>query len=359
MSCSLTLDPYLLAVPSPAEGRDTAVAWVESLVTLSVLAQETWLALRSPGGVEVALFEAGCFPALDAVTTLLTQLGVDEFSTEDVASALARVLQSSGEYERDSGLDDVLVDPPCTVVPPIPRPRRRGAVLGEGRDADGIHEASRRLFSMHALVTACAATWVVQRPLVTLDPFCGGAGFTVAGTFTIIERTAGCVLPTLADPYVLSPTRLRAHGTADDGLRALDPVALWIDGDDEAKLAAVQLAVLQRETDAVWVDMERAVTFGCEFVQGLARHGFDRQPGRVRQLIDVCADLVLRSNQRSTHALREGDGPTAPQRMRGDDKAWRMDIDYEFHLHYWERPGRRYELGCVVSHNNFVIPYCR
>jgi hypothetical protein len=42
--------------------------------------------------------------------------------------------------------------------------------------------------------------------------------------------------------------------------------------------------------------------------------------------------------------------------MRGSDKAQRRDIDYEFHLHYWEIANDVIELASVVHHNDFSIP---
>jgi hypothetical protein len=42
--------------------------------------------------------------------------------------------------------------------------------------------------------------------------------------------------------------------------------------------------------------------------------------------------------------------------MRGRDKAQRRDIDYEFHLHYWECANGTIELASVVHHNDFSIP---
>ena len=57
-----------------------------------------------------------------------------------------------------------------------------------------------------------------------------------------------------------------------------------------------------------------------------------------------------------THALRESSGGNALQRMRGDDKAWRRDIDREYHLHYWACEVSTVEFACVVTHDDFYIP---
>ena len=63
-------------------------------------------------------------------------------------------------------------------------------------------------------------------------------------------------------------------------------------------------------------------------------------------------------NLAATHALREGQGGGSPQRRRSTDgaTAWRRDVDYEYHLHYWECPGGIVELASMGPHNDFSIP---
>ena len=57
----------------------------------------------------------------------------------------------------------------------------------------------------------------------------------------------------------------------------------------------------------------------------------------------------------ATHALRSGAGGGNRQRMRGKDSAWRRDVDYEYHLHYWECEAGNVELANLVVHNEFSI----
>jgi hypothetical protein len=68
--------------------------------------------------------------------------------------------------------------------------------------------------------------------------------------------------------------------------------------------------------------------------------------------VDTVEDLRLAA----THALRTGAGANTGQRSRGPDLAWRRDVTYDHHLHYWQRgdDGSK-ELSCVVTHNCFDI----
>jgi hypothetical protein len=355
---SLVLDPYQLAVPSVAEGADAARRYVDSLVTWSALTDEPWLTVLTTDDTVTALSGAACYPAVNAVATLREALGLEEVSPEDVANALSRLLQSAASWEDHCGVVDVLLDP-RTLTPELPATRCQGAPAGTGRNAPSVHDATRRVLTLSALLTHCAPDHSRNRELSTLDRFCAGAGVTVAGSAVIIERRAGCVLPELPDPFPLPTTRVWMREGAGDCLRALDPVLLWVSvATPEAYVAAIRVEIMRREPSWTWEDTDR-FTLGCEFVAWLARHNFDRQEPRVRKLLLSCAETVLGRNAAATHALREGNGPTAPQRTRARDKAWRRDVDHEFHLHYWELPGGRFEFGNVVSHNVFTIPYCQ
>jgi hypothetical protein len=354
---TLVLDPYLLAVPSIDEGRDAVLDYAESLVAWSALTGEPWLSLLKTDDTENALFEAGCFPATHAVNALCAALGIDEVSPEDVANALARLLQSAASCEDRCGVRDVLFDP-STLTPDLPSARRTEAPVGEGRNARAVREATRRLLWMHALLVHGGGGAVRNWELSSLDLFCGGAGVMVEGTLVILERGGSCKLPEWPDPYAVPHTLVRMCDGRDAALRALDAVPLWINGSDDARHAAVRITMMQLDPAIGWDDTDRFV-FGCDFVKSLGRYGFGHEPDKARRLLESCAETVLSQNMRAVHALREGDGATAPQRMRGEHKAWRRDIDYEFHLHYWELAGRRFEFGNVVSHNVFTISYCQ
>lgn len=95
--------------------------------------------------------------------------------------------------------------------------------------------------------------------------------------------------------------------------------------------------------------------FGRDFLRSAQALGFLHDPPKVKNILRACCETVLQLNMRSTHGLRTGKGGEDPQVTRGADKGWRRDIDYEFHLHYWEGPGG-VEFACVTVHNDFGIP---
>ncbi|MDM0116146.1 hypothetical protein QTI66_28665 [Variovorax sp. J22R133] len=101
-------------------------------------------------------------------------------------------------------------------------------------------------------------------------------------------------------------------------------------------------------------EIKGKISIGRSFIESARYLGFLNTSQKISRLIRVCADLIHERNMADSHWLREGDGANEAQRTRGEWKAWRHDIDYEFHLHYW-RTGHRIELANVVTHNDFDI----
>jgi hypothetical protein len=95
--------------------------------------------------------------------------------------------------------------------------------------------------------------------------------------------------------------------------------------------------------------------FGSKFFQTAEAHGFLKQEKKIKILLRACVEVILKENMGYAHWLRVGKGANDPQKQRGDNKAWRRDIDYEYHLHYWEAE-RGQEFASIVVHNDMSIP---
>ena len=74
------------------------------------------------------------------------------------------------------------------------------------------------------------------------------------------------------------------------------------------------------------------------------------------KVLRAIVETLEHTSMADSHALRTGPGAEDPQRMRGGDKAMRRDIDYEYHLHYWQFADGTVEIASVVVHNDFSIP---
>ena len=74
------------------------------------------------------------------------------------------------------------------------------------------------------------------------------------------------------------------------------------------------------------------------------------------KVLRAIVETLERSSVADTHALRIGPAGGDVQRTRNGDKAMRRDIDYEYHLHYWQCVDGTVEIASVVVHEDFSIP---
>lgn len=153
---------------------------------------------------------------------------------------------------------------------------------------------------------------------------------------------------------------MNACETVAEFFASIDAAALWMGRNSiETCRIAIRLSVFARSREMgvpfEW-DATHAFAIGGEFLRRVEACGCLTHRARMNGLLRATADTVLRCNLAKTHALRDGMGGNSPQRMRGNDKAMRRDIDREYHLHYWECEGSRPEFAAVGPHNCFDIP---
>lgn len=114
----------------------------------------------------------------------------------------------------------------------------------------------------------------------------------------------------------------------------------------------------QVETNEIEIEEERKKfrkwTFGKRFfatVQECCRNRSDLAEKLLRSIIET----IDKQKLQDTHWLRTGKGGNDPQCKRGQDAAWRRDIDRQYHLHYWECEVGIVEFANMVTHNDFSI----
>jgi hypothetical protein len=123
--------------------------------------------------------------------------------------------------------------------------------------------------------------------------------------------------------------------------------------------AAISVALYKKRFAAgnqtQWQDLP-AFRIGSQFLASLDEHHVGSGSGLAEKLIRSILETIDHENLAATHWLRKGAGASDPQRMRGKDAAWRRDVDYEYHLHYWECDAGYVEFARLVVHDDFSIP---
>lgn len=141
-------------------------------------------------------------------------------------------------------------------------------------------------------------------------------------------------------------------------LANIDPKKLWLKNHFKR---AIELSVFQKKPDFVnnqlWPNFSLDFKFHKQFIKSCESLGFTTTESKIEALLRACTETILNEQLSDTHAIREKKKGGANQLVRSKDNAsaWRRDIDYEFHLHYW-KIGEMIEFASVVPHNDFTIP---
>ena len=81
---------------------------------------------------------------------------------------------------------------------------------------------------------------------------------------------------------------------------------------------------------------------------------FQNNYTKVTATIRAIKEVLLNINPSESHWLKIDSGGSSPQIKVNNYCAWRKDIDYEYHLHYWCKSGE-YRFADIFSHNCYNI----
>lgn len=344
---SVTIDAGVIAAPAKAATEDEVLDYIETLTDWRRLLDETWVPVyMSERAVEV-LFDDNLYPLHGSLDRLLAEREITAYSANDIAGVANALLQLTPSFEEAFKLTDVLVsdlvtDPDLSLAHSPPR----------------LMADLERCLVLTAVLRHHCGELATDHTLI-LEPRIEVGEVHVEA---VIEHLEHCRDEIGNVP--ITPERFQGNvavcRTFRDLVSSIDESAVWQTSEtDGAARKAVQLAVYKRRLDqglyADWEDIP-PFAFGKSFrtlVAKWARATSQQLTGRV---LRAMAETIDNANLSDTHALRSGVGGTSPQRTRHGDKAWRRDVDRDYHLHYWERKDGVIEFASVGPHDDFSIP---
>lgn len=152
----------------------------------------------------------------------------------------------------------------------------------------------------------------------------------------------------------LKSFEIRTYVDPDAMVKQIDILDLWNSLALYKECIALQASQGDAHPAQTYSELGATFDFGLDFVSSAKKLGFLHDSKKIPRLLRVCADILLGRNLADAHPLRSGMGGNDPQRVRGKWSAWRHDIDYEFHLHYWKN-GANIEFANVVTHEDVSI----
>lgn len=342
----LTIDAGVIAVPNPVHSADVVHDYVDTLLDWSKLLEEPWVAIHISEGASEALFADGLYPLREQLRTLFGDHGIVEYDINTVAKLIDKLLSLTPSFETYYRVKDVLADALDTDPDIIKLTTHNGLQSDLARCVILIailRKHCRQPIAGHSLILRSAPDSIVR----------------VRAQIHDIEHERDD-LPELPSPPEYFEGDVLVCDDFKGLVRCLDEGAILTEAcDSSGAELAIKIALFKASLawgqEPNWSDT-RTPVIGASFLETCRECCRDQGGGLSPRILRAIVETMQSQNMAAVHALRTGKGGDDPQRMRGNDKAQRRDIDYEFHLHYWECANGLVELASVVHHNDFSIP---
>mgnify|MGYP006995565008 CR=1 FL=1 len=344
---SVTIDAGVLAVPYQAGTEEDVHRYVETLLDWSNLLKERWLAIYMSDRASEALLDDGLYPLRDHLSQLFTAQGIVEYNVNDVATIVDRLLQLTPSFQTYFSILDVLTEGLST-EPDILR-----FCSGKKLQSD-----LARCIVLIAILRQHCQNLICDHSMILR--YAPGKTVRVRSLIHVLEHERADLRTLPVPPEHFEGDVL----VCDDFLGlidCLDETSILRKATDEIGIeTAIRITVYKSRlalgTVPEW-DNVPEYRVGHAFRLSLQRIELTKQ--LVRKLLRAIVETLEQTNMASTHWLRTGLGGNDPQRVRANDqaKAWRRDIDRDYHLHYWYCEDGIVEIASVsFPHDDFSIP---
>ena len=343
-AASVTIDAGVLAVPVQNGAEEDAHRYVRTLLDWSKLLDEPWVAIYMSDRASEALFANGLYPLREQLRRVFAAHGIVEYDVNTVAAVVDRLLQMTPSFETFFSIRDALTEN-LTLEPDLLRLCSSNELRSDLARCVVLIAVLREHCSQNArehsliLRNANSKTVRVRAQIHDLE-------------HTRTDLGALPIPPEYFEGEVLVCDDFRGL------VECLDETAILLRAKDDVGVeTAIRMALyksrLANRLTPDWDDVPFH-RIGHSFRALMqATHPTEQLATKVlRAIVETLEDTSMADS----HALRTGPGAEDPQRMRGGDKAMRRDIDYEYHLHYWQCADGTVEMASVVVHNDFSIP---
>lgn len=346
---SATIDAGVLAAPPLTANREEVYQYVDTLLDWKRLLEEPWISIYMSERASETLIEQGLFPLRDALRALFSSKNIVEYDVNTVAVVAERLLRLTPTFETYFRVRDVLMEHFTT------EPELLSLTVGEGMASD-----LGRCIVLLAILRNYCRNPVRDHTLILKNSPSSGQVIVKAMIHAIEhERDDLCGIPEppeIFEGVVLTCKDFRGL------ILCINESGVWIAAQDPiGKELAVRIAVyksrINRRLEPDWDDLP-SFCFGRRFLETADNICLRNMGDMVPKLLRSIVEALDRQNMGAVHPLREHEGGGSPQRERSSDgaKAWRRNIDYEYHLHYWECDAGVIEFGSMGPHNDFQIP---
>lgn len=337
---SLFLDPYIFACPVDGSERELT-DYLTNILNWHQLKELRWPKIITTAETHNILEKEKSYPPYPVVRDAIDRRNIIDIDAHDIGTLINALLANGLTIEDVTGVLETEFDS-FSLLP-----------VDVMDDRTGGYQA--HLASLLVAIGIYNSFQMGKNHLLTRTSQDSAIELSVEGRVTEVlaleaERYS-CPIPIGYDILV--------HNRYDCLLGHIDAVNAWLTASSEEEYqASLYLAAYQHMCNARVHERAHTLTqwtFGKEFLNSAREAGAMTRYPMAEFLLRACSEVALGLNLGKSHALRETHHAKSKQRLRNTDKAWRRDIDYEYHLHYWETEVGP-EFGHVGVHNDFRLP---
>ncbi|WP_375345372.1 hypothetical protein ACEWPB_15620 [Priestia megaterium] len=326
---NIIIDPYILAYPNNDNEFEN---YIDKIIELNDFKDKTNLNFLISSNTSNVLVVENNFPYWDTLNEAISKCGLTGIiQPQDIISTLEGILKYA-YIENVLKIDEILYND-ILIIPDD---------IKDGRLESYVEELNRLL-----MYICIAHDEGYDNLLLTTELVDNMVSIT--GELVEVESEK----KNIGDLPKIYKKNIATFHTLDKLYSLLDPIQIWKTAASEFEYDnAIYIYIYQRTGKYL---EEKTWIYGRKFLESMKSKGFLHEEAKIKILLKSLANTILCENLRATHALRQGQGGNTSQVTRSSDKAWRRDIDYEYHLHYWELENG-FEFASLVVHNDMSIP---
>lgn len=340
---TLCLDATMFVCPSVEDGPDALVTYVNNLVAIEHLSQQDWLTITLSDRTSEVLFAERKYPLFESLRLVIEQSAIDNIQPERVNALVTSFLWRLPRIEEKLGIDGLLIAS-FDCQPPF----------SSEEESKVLADHLVRLLTLMCL--SCLLHDVPESTHIISTTWFDGSPLHIEVRSEVADLATSLCQNQLTMPLNLSGRFGTCTNLADlDSL--LDAVIIWSQSSShDGYNRSIHVHITQRSQQSENSQLD-SWTYGSAFFESAKVLGFLEDHGKIARLLRSISETILMENMAATHWLRTSRGGNASQKIRSSDgaKAWRRDIDHEFHLHYWETAAG-IEFASVVPHSDMSIP---
>ncbi len=308
----ITVDPYLLCLPSPCHSARQLDDFVSNLLAWAEANRREDIRILVSDGCKAALIEDGLYP-FPQLARLLRAQGVDYVDHKTICRVAQALLDASPTLEDVCEISDILHDETkASVVPELFVTRLGGKTGGALTDSLVVLACWQRVCRPEAPSCVIASAWDMELDGDNTEVLLVAEVLEAQGRG--IKREAGAPFPMACSNVFV------AYDSFSAVLKHLGSLRLWGDGESEQNARdAIDVRVGELlEAGAATRGDVLAYRLGPSFLESVRRWGFALRRDLASNLIDSCARVIIGQPKHSMKPFRTTDAPTAPQRVRAD-----------------------------------------